>query len=77
MENLRFYEVVLDNCDGQRATVHVWTDGSYSSDATPAKVRRMMRKYWRNSSEEYEAPMFVKKWAGNMLSHGRRVRFVG
>lgn len=71
--DVKYYEVTLDNCDGRRAVVHVWTDGTYTSDASAAKVRDMLRKYWKGSTEEEEAPEFVRAWAAGMIA-GRRTK---
>ncbi len=73
MNPTKFYEVTLDNCDGRRAVVHVWTDGTHTSDVSAAKVRDMLRKYWKGSSEEAEAPSFVHTWAARMIA-GRRTK---
>ncbi len=50
------YEVILDDCDGRRSTLHVWEDGSV--------VRQSGYKNWRKllwTFHDPEAPDWVYK----------------
>lgn len=71
-DNMKGYEVVLDNCDGTRLTVWVWENGRHTitkaSNTVARDVGRMVRRYWRGSTEEAEAPPFVHAWAEKYLS---------
>jgi len=56
------YEVILDDCDGARMTIHVFEDGSSSLISGTRKspsARKRLLQLWHDP----EAPDFVIKWA--------------
>ena len=67
---MKFYEVVLDNCDGNQMTVHVWENGTHTIEnmTKSYSVQHMVKLYWRGSQEEQEAPQFVKDWAERIMA---------
>lgn len=56
-----FYEVNLSDCDGSKATLHIWSDGRVDRyGATNSKVNRLA---WlsRESERDPEMPEFARE----------------
>ena len=56
-EDARFYEVVLDDCDGLKATLHVWSDGRIDRVHGNSYAVRTLLPHWSDD----EAPAWVRE----------------